>query len=162
MHTILGLTDTNAVRAALGVIEEEVPDEHFINHDVAGELDIDLTEWLPDGTSLLTYIEASESDSPDPEELKVFKLLSFYSKYFCALLVAQASDLLFVEQVSDGQNETRRSRRSSYDSLLAKLEGSADKYKKMVLEELGAATTAAATLFSRATPAYDPVLNEEL
>jgi len=162
MHTILGLTDTNAVRAALGVVEEEVPDDHFINHDVAGELDIDVNGWLPDGVSLDTYIEASESESPDPDELRTFKLLSFYSKYFCALLVAQAADLLFVEQVSDGQNDSRRSRRQSYDELLARLEGAADKYKKLVLEDLGATTASAATLFSGVTPAYDPVLNEEL
>lgn len=160
MIPIFGVTDTDAVRSALGVAEEEVGDAYIESSKVELELEEDLADWC--SLDIGALVANSELTSPDAVQLRQLKLVSLYAKYFCAYVLAQAADLLFVERQGDGQNESQRSRRTSYDSLIDRLLASMNKYRDMVNASAGDPVSSPASVFSGVTPGFDPVAYEEL
>ena len=160
MIPLLGVTNSDAVRTALGVSDEELNDEYIESSEVAIELQEDLADWC--SLSISDLIDNFESSTPDADKLRQLRLISLYAKYFCAYTIAQAADLLFVERQGDGQNDSQRSRRTSYNDLLNRLSASMNKYRDMVNASAGDPVSSPASVFSGVIPGFDPVTYEEL
>lgn len=163
MPTLEDFTSYETVCAVLGADQEELPYEVYAARELWDELSVDLSVWLPAGWSLDAIIEAAED--PDDETGAAEKLLKLraYARYFCAWLLLQSGDLLFVERISDGQNEVQRSKRSDYAGMLDRLAGRMGVFKSALLEMDDPSLPAVAvTFFSSASPNYDPVMNETI
>lgn len=161
MASILpGLADTETVRAVLGAHSVEISDEVLISLDLDLELIVDFGSWLPSDTSYETIVQSGQADGATDDEIMAYRMLRLYSKYQCAWLVAHSQALMLAEVINDGQSEMRRPKREETEKLLKSLRGMADRFKNLLLPLLGGTANDGATLFSKASPDYDPVTNE--
>lgn len=143
MAAITEYTSTEAVRAALGVTDNEVLDEFLLDQNLDFALIRDLDDWYPDRSALT---EAEERG------------LRLYSMWFCAAEVAWMW-MAYPQRISDGKTDMRR-----FTSLdLEKLAKHAEDKRDALKEELDPAPAAVSigTYFAAASPDYDPVTNEE-
>ena len=142
---ITSYTDTDRIRAALGVDSVDVSDDVLVSMQLDLELDLDLKSWAPDHA---TYTGDS------------LKILQIYAAAFCAFSAINGRELLYPFLFKDGKAETRR-----FDLDLQKVKDSlaarAAKWKAALVAAEGitlTATTEKATyIFGSATPDFDPV-----
>ncbi|NCC41402.1 MAG: hypothetical protein EOM21_18645 [Gammaproteobacteria bacterium] len=158
MTSILGLTDTDAVRAAIGIAEEsgELDDEVFSDLGIGNLLKLELADWLPDYKSIRDDPLAEIEDTA--EELKLL-LLQGFSTYWCAYTMSLSSDISFALRQEDGQNKMIRQTRD-VEELLNRLLTRALQYKSRLLAILSPPPTLLTNWFvGSAAPNYDPVTN---
>ncbi len=137
-------TDTDRVRAALGVDSADVSDNVLVDMQLDIELIVNLLSWVPGYASLTST------------SLDVLKL---YAATFCALSALHGRELLYPISFKDGKAETRRfplDIEKVKDNLAVRLAG----FKKS-LASLEGITLAPEThsnyIFGGAAPNYDPV-----
>ena len=158
MSVILELTDTYAVRAAIGVSEEsgELDDSVFSDLDISNLLKVELIGWLPNYKSIRDDPLAKLEDTT--EELK-FLLLKGFSTYWCAYTMSLSSDVSFALRHEDGQNKMIRQTRD-VEELLNRLLTQALQYKSRLLAIISPPPSLLANWFvGSASPNYDPVTN---
>lgn len=161
--TLEDLTSYSQVLAVLGIDTSELPEETFEARGLWDELSIDIATWLPVPDTVDSLIQAAENATDTTSADLKLHWLKMYSRYFCAWLLMQSGDLLLSERISDGQNENQRSRRPAYDALIDRFFGLKEKCKTAILTLYNpeiSATRSVATLFSAASPSFDPVMNE--
>lgn len=144
---ITAFTDTDKVRAALGVDSVDVSDEVLLDMQLGLELTLDLESWA---TGYGSFTGNSLS------------MLYLYAAAFCALSAIDGRELLYPLLFKDGKAETRRFEldlQKIKDSLRSRV----SKWRAALEAEEGLAVTepAAATyIFGSATPDFDPVTGE--
>ena len=148
---LLGLTTSEAIRAALGVSDQadELPDEVFTNHEMEDELDLLLSQWLLDAAS--TTILSVQSSGNQTASLALRQC----AKYMGALLMVPSLATSTASKLSDGQDEFQREKRD-LQQLTRDLEKLLGKYQAMVGDALGA-TAASFSIMGISSPPFDPV-----
>lgn len=157
MVSILGITDSDAVRAAIGIAEEsgELNDSVFTDLRLASLLAADLRGWLP-----IPYAEILDDPEAEIEEtdseLRVI-LLNGYATYWCAEALMLSGEISFALRHEDGQNKMVR-RSFDQDALMQRFEARYLRYKNQLLELLAPPPADSTAWFVGASrPAYDPV-----
>ena len=142
--SITAYTDTDRVRAALGVDAVDVSDDVLVDMMLAEELTLDLEEWLPTHATL-----AGASSTA----------LQLYAASFCALSALDGRELLYPYLFKDGKAETRRFQidlQKLKEDLAARV--AKWKAKLVALENLTPTVVASGSfIFGSSQPATDPV-----
>ena len=149
-------TDTNAIRGALLLDEDEIPDEMLVNQNLDVALISDLDDWLPSHAAIWEDGFAADAE---PDEIKRQRFLQLYAMWFCALRVAEGYPS-WPQQMTDGKMEIRRFQQIDFEKMLSRCLGHVDKYKRALLVSLGEAITASTQVpvfVSGVRAAYDPV-----
>lgn len=148
-------TDTDAVRAVVGVTDNEVPDLMLTQQGLTLSLTLDLGEWLPSHATI--YAEGN-AQSPTESQLQKWRYLQLYSQFYCATSLVEFMQLAVPQMIGDGKDEMRRFTNFDFDKLLAKFKAAVARYRTRLLEASGtAADTAPPSLLGAAVPDYDPV-----
>lgn len=141
---ITAYTDTDRVRAALGVDSVDVSDDVLVDMMLAQELTLDLDEWVPDHDTL---------------ENSSLAALELYAAVFCALSAIDGRELLYPYMLKDGKAETRRFQ-LDLQKLKEDLAARVAKWKAKVVALEGlevAAVQSASYIFGSSAPDFDPV-----
>jgi hypothetical protein len=141
---ITAYSDTDRVRAALGVDSVDVSDDVLVDMMLEQELMLDLGDWLPlHGTLLGNSLSA----------------LELYAAAFCALSALDGRELLYPFMFKDGKAETRRFQ-LDLQKLKEDLAARVAKWKAKIidLEDMEVATVKTASyIMGAAVPDTDPV-----
>lgn len=141
---ITAYSDTDRVRAALGVDSVDISDDVLVSMMLEQELIIDLTEWVPGHETL-----ANAS----------LWALELYAAAFCALSALDGRELLYPYMFKDGKAETRRFQ-LDLQKLKQDLAARVAKWKAKVIELEGldvATVKSASYIMGAAVPDTDPV-----
>lgn len=150
----LSYTDTDAIRAALGVTEKDVSDAQLAGRSLEKELNLDLMSWVSNHETI-----AETADFGTAANLALFDAISLYSTYFCAKIVLTSLQLAALQSVSDGKNAMSRFAPIDWDKLYDRISERVAFYRTFILENNLALTTTTTKLtqFSIVGSAYDPV-----
>jgi len=160
MAVLEDFTSYETVLAVLGADQSELPEEVFIARNIWDELEPDITSWLPIADTLDELLVDAEDPNDDTHAADKLIRLKAYARYYCAWLLLLSGDLMFVERISDGQNEGQRSKRPDYEAMIDRMAGRMEKFKTALLQIYSPAITYnSPALFSSASPDYDPVTN---
>lgn len=150
-------TDTDAVRACLGIDASDCPDTYMVDAHISVELTLDLDDWLP--THVAIYNSGKAAAATD-EEKRYKSVLSMYSQWFCASEIA-ARRLTFLKSSSDGKNQGVRFD-VDLQTVAKAAAGKMAKYKAILDVEVNGATDSSETpggLLAVSVPNSDPVLD---
>ncbi len=157
MAALTSYTSTAAVRACLGVDDQDCPDAVLVDSNLALELMVDLDEWL---SSHATIYSDGTTGSPTTEEIRLKNLLVLYAQWFCAYELANRF-LTIPQIVSDGKNQMNRFAKIDL-SKVAELSGARrQKYRAALDTAVNSAPdyTSGIALMQVSIPDYDPVTN---
>lgn len=145
-------TDTDQIREALQVVEEDLEDERFSRGTVELDLTLDLDAWVP--THATIFSEGQEPGSTE-EQLRKFKLLKAYCTYFCAYQTLQTGPLSLPDKIGDGKNMIDRiqDRQAMLDFIIGRMLA----YKNQLLEALSGSSAPFMKQFVGVGSSYDPV-----
>jgi len=158
---ILDIIDTAAIRAAIGVSEDqdELPDRYFLDLGIEGILALELSSWLPLTTSIADIVLAGEGAGTNTTEWKAYEALKNAAKFYCAWFVLQNRDISLFQRLEDGSNRIIRPA-GDLERLLEAMLGFYNRYKAMVLEALSSTSAVGSTWMAGSSrPTYDPVTN---
>jgi hypothetical protein len=158
---ILDLIDTAAIRAAVGVSEDqdELPDRYFNDLGMASILSLELSSWLPSTTSVSAIVAAGEVAAEGTDAWKAYEGLKNAAKFYCAWVVLQNRDISLFQRLEDGNNRIIRPT-AQLNKLLESMLAFYNRYKEIVLTSLSSPTTLSTTWFmGSASPTFDPVTN---
>lgn len=139
---VLGLTSYSQIRAVLTVSPEDLPDETMRSYGVEDDLELELTEWLPDW----------EAISDDKQELH----LRLFAKYFCAASIGTTASIFVLTQSSDGENAGQRSPGDT-QKVIAELMNKASVHKAELLKNMGGTETSYPSFMSISKPSRDVI-----
>lgn len=151
MLEVTRYTNTDEIRAVIGVTDNEVSDDQLLDMLLEKRLLSELHNWLPAHAALFDTGAASGATA-DAENDK--RNLEIYSAYYCASHI-NFFQLAIPNSAGDGKNAFKRFEGVDFDELSAKLRGEAEKFKDAILEE----ETGVPALFGISSPDYDPVTN---
>lgn len=160
MLTLLGnLTDTDAVRAVIGVSEasQEFTDSYFTARRMEGALRLELSSWLP--ATLEELEDAADAADEGADEILVWDAVQQAATYWCAFEVVKGAPIALFQKIEDGQNAVQRPV-LNHKELLDLLSGSYMRYRDLALEVYNDETPTVASptwLAGKSTPTFDPV-----
>jgi len=158
MISILDLTTSDAVRATLGVDEEELSDQVFVDADLQNELVIDLSEWVPSTISVEDIVSDGESADQGSQEHLQYARLSSYAKAFCALFLLVSGDNWRLIRLTDGNVDERRRSDTDMEALQEYLNGLLNKHRIGFLDLVeNTDTTISFGIFGVSSLTSDPV-----
>jgi hypothetical protein len=148
-------TSTDAIRAGIGVTDNEITDGMLVDQLLELELEVDLATWLPTHATL--YAAGIAGGATDSEKL-ISAHITLYSQWYCTSAAIDNMRLALPQMISDGKSEMRRFSELDLDSLSAKAAGRRDLHRSS-LEELANSKTpvTAVSVMEIAVPDYDPV-----
>ena len=156
MAPISQYTNSDAVRAAIGVDDEDVDDNVFKDRSMDVELLVDLDTWVATHSTIWTA--GDPASSPSATEITERRYLQMYAMWFCATKLA-ALRLSMPQMVGDGKSEMRRFQEINWEAVMENAQAEAANYKRLLEDELGVAA-GAVTVMSKASPGYDPVVGD--
>lgn len=146
-------TDSDAVRAAVGVKDVEVPDSMLLNQDIERQLKTALYGWLPTYAALHTA--GTDAGATDDEKY-INDLLISYCLFWACVRVLEMS-LSQRKSIGDGKTQIER-----FDvdrkELIAAYKARLDEAKHL-LDDLVNTSAGSTSFFGKASPEYDPVTN---
>lgn len=148
-------TDTDKVRASLGLTDREVSDAQITDANVELQLKVDLQDVYPDHAavnSAAAGVGATENDK------FLNSVLILYCQYQVCIYVIAAFQMLTVQKLSDGDFEMSRFQRDNLQQTVDRITALRDKYRKMLRDSVTGITTNLSHI-SVASPSYDPVLD---
>lgn len=140
-------TDTDKVRARMGVDTADVSDEVLESLQLDLQLELTLSGY---GIGAAAIKTAYDADNSDPVAKKSWYLLQLFSASFCAAKAVRGRDFLFPFLFKDGKAETRRFSGLSVDAIADKLDAEAKNWLDQLLEDQ--------SITVPATPIHSPVL----
>ncbi len=146
-------TNSDRVRAVLGLSDVELPDSVLENLDCYERLELDLEDVYEDHVALKATIDTG---TPTTDELRTWKILVLYSSYRVATFCLPQLQLIVDKRRSDGDFEGDRFG-TNLDKLSHDISAEADKLKALIDPDL---VTFSVSPLSAVTPGYDPVTNE--
>jgi hypothetical protein len=153
MSTAVLYTNTDAIRAAVGISSTEIPDSMITDQQMERQVKTALYSWLPTYPALYTAGDAEEATD---EQVYVKDLLVLYCTYFGAVRLVEMI-MAMRQRVSDGKSEVERFN-IDWLSLLEALKGRLDEIQDL-LEEVINPSHGGPSYFGKAVPDYDPVTN---
>lgn len=153
MSAAILYTNTDAIRAAVGVTTKEYPDGMLKDQGLETQIRVDVYGWLPTHATL--YATGTANGATDAE-VHQKDLLVLYC-VFCGAVRLVEMIMAAREKVGDGKSEVQRFD-IDWAALLEALNKRKDSYRAE-LEELVNPTDATIGYFGLATPDYDPVTN---
>jgi hypothetical protein len=154
-----GVTDTDAIRAVVGVSEDsrELTDEYFTSRRVEGALRLELSRWLP--ATLEVLEDAADAADEGDDAILIWDAVQQAATYWCAWEVLKSAPVALFQQISDGQNEVKRPE-LKHKELLDLLFSSYSGYKGLAVDLFSpttATTYTASWLAGKSSPSFDPV-----
>lgn len=156
--SFLALTDTDQVRAVLGLDSKDIADSKIACMQPEDDLTSNLLEWVPTYQTIIT--EGNGASPTDEQTLKYLKL-KLYAKYFIAVMVVSGGINSILQKLSDGSNEGARFTNVSLKELKADMQEKADAIKAELVLIITPTTTSTYSQFGTASPAIDQVTLEE-
>lgn len=154
MGTPILYTDTDAIRASIGIDEHDYSDGAMIASNLQLELELELDEWVPNHLSIA---QAAREEAPTVSETTQWKLLTLFSQWYCAGLVSDRV-LALNKVVADGKNRGER-----FEVDLAKVRelalSKAANYKEKLMGAItvGYQSSSQFTFAVASTPSIDPI-----
>ena len=155
--SFLSLTDTDEIRATIGVDSTDLADSIITDRHPEDDLEADLLTWFP--LYQTTISEGAAVAATAEQALKYLKL-KLYSKYFLSATVASAGMLSILQKQSDGANEAIRFTNVKINDLVNHLQRQADRYRSELEVLISGDANTGPSLFGIVTPSFDPVTNE--
>lgn len=145
---ILGLTNTEQIRAVLTTSESNLPDSVIEGFGLEDDLGRMLDSSLPTWPDLVT--------ANVPRQVRALRLVA---KYFCAGTLARTATLWVLKKETDGSNEGQRSDKEGYTYLAGVFFAQAEEALNSLLEdlELPIPEVPIFTMISRGIPDRDPI-----
>ena len=153
-EAITAYTTTDAVRGALGLTLNDIPDASLIDQQLGLELDADLSAWLPTHATL--YAEGMATDATSAEKLKAAYIV-LYAQWFCAASLVAQMALGIPMMISDGKSEMQRFPSFDLDALMGRVVGKRDMYRNRLAEGEGQTAVTSVSIMQAGVPDYDPV-----
>lgn len=153
MGTAVLYTNTDAIRAAVGVTDTEIPDSMVTDQQMERQVKTALYSWLP---TYATLYATGSADGATEEEVYVKDLLVLYCTYYGAVRMVEMI-MAMRQRVSDGKSEVERFV-IDWSALLEALKGRLDEVQSLLEEEVNP-SHGGPSYFGVATPDYDPVTN---
>lgn len=147
-------TTTNAVRAAIGLTEKEVPNDSFVDLSIEDQLVIYLTRSCPTYAAIAA---AGQATSPTDEEKALWRALKLVCMYEAGYLTLQSNQYLVSQQIESGGVTTTRFSKDDIETILARMAMLRDDYLGVVLGDATLTDEDFVCPFVRVTPGYDPV-----
>jgi hypothetical protein len=155
MEQVTAYTDTNAIRASIGVDSADCEDSLIIDSNLELELEVDLEEWLP--THATIFSTGNGSGATLSQKLQKNYLL-LYAQWFCAYeLVCRF--LAIPQIVSDGKNQINRFATIDLNQVKTLAGERKSKYRQKLDAAVNSSSVSQLTLMRISTPNYDPVTN---
>jgi len=156
MEMVGDFTDTDRIRGALGFTDRDITDEQIVRSDHTIELEIELYKWFPDYSS--EYDTWYNNGSPTDGNKHLINLLKSYCTYYSAYLVCNGLEMLAQRSITDSKMTASRYSNVKLELIRERMLGRADSAKELIADgmDLSIASTSP-TLFSVASPTYDPV-----
>lgn len=151
----ISYTDTDKIRAVLGLSLKDMPDDRLAVRDLEKELNLDLASWV---TNIQTLTDAVNSGTATQTESDVIDSIGLYATYFCAKLIIPSLQLATVAKIGDGKNSQERFANINWDSLYDRISERISFYRKFISDNNTTTATAVTyQRFSAVAAAYDPV-----
>lgn len=145
-------TDSDAVRAALGVSETEISDALVVNMQIADLLFIELQTVYPDHVALKAAIDSA---SPTAAQTNLFMKLRLFCQYEAIVCLLPSVQFWSVQRVSDGDAEMHRFMAGDLDKTIDRFTGMRDKYRTLLNPTLYPDSGLAGVLFRSISPGRD-------
>lgn len=151
------LTTADAVRAAIGISESELPDSVLSQPFYARGVEKALRKI--DSEIVNNWANLLESD--DENDRMVVGIVNDYAMYKIAVHACQSIELLAARTMTDSKATFQRFE-VDLSALITRLEGMLAQVEDELLSELGYAATTYTTygIFAEAKPMFDPVTGE--
>lgn len=152
---LFSLTTFDQIRGVLTVSQADLPDETLASYGLDDDLAVELDGWAGDWQAMIT---AGQAEPAAAEDVKKYRLLRLFAKYFCAAAVAATAPVFVLTKSTDGSNEGQRSDQEGFLWLQRAMMAKAAQFREQLLELVGSLQASApVTIISRVTPARDPV-----
>lgn len=148
-------TTTNAIRAALGLSDKELPDAPIVDLGVEDQLYVRLADTYPTHATLHAAVEAGSATA---EQAADYRILKLYVQYEAACCLLPQLQLIVVKKISDGDAEMTRFGPDDLAQLSGWIQGKRDEYLQLINPEFFSQNPL--ELFGISAPGYDPVTNE--
>jgi len=156
MEAVGDFTDTNRIRGVLGFTDRDLPDSQIIEMEPIIELEIELYNWFP--TYKTSYDTWFNNGSPTDADRHLINLLKSYSTYYAAYIVCSGLEMLAQRTITDSKMTASRFSNVRLEDIRDRMAGKAASAKELIADDVGITlTTTAPTLFSSASPNFDPV-----
>jgi hypothetical protein len=147
-------TNTDQIRAALGVTAREIADAQINDLNVRDQLIFSLKTVYPDHASLWA------NNNPSADEKLIKSALILYCQYEAAVIMTPQLQFLTAQKITDGDAEMQRFQKDNLDETIARIKEMRDRYAKALgVAVPGYQPPAAVVHFGTVQPAYDPVTN---
>ena len=153
-EAITAYTTTDAVRGAIGLTPNDIPDSSLIDQQLGLELDADLSVWLPTHAAL--YAAGIASGATSVEKLKA-AYITLYAQWFCAASVVTQMTLGIPMMISDGKDELQRFTGLDLEALMDRVVARRDMYRNRLAEGEGQTAVTSVSIMQAGVPDYDPV-----
>ena len=151
-------TTTDRIRGALGVSENEISDQRIVDTAIEDQLTVRLSVIRPDHAAIKTAGEAV--GATDAEKL-LYKILQLYCMYFGAATMLNAAQTLLFQEVTDAETTNTRFKPNDISELIDNVMGQMGLYEGMLNDEYEQANGPGYMVASIASPAYNPVTNNQ-
>lgn len=125
---ILTLTNTDAIRATLGIDDHDYSDAELASLELVSEFSVHMPTWFPLWSTLMADV------SGDDDILRQQLALKIYARYYGARVVLTAGPMAFLMRRSDGEVESYRFNTHAISNLEIELDMNLAKRRAQVLE----------------------------
>ena len=149
-------TNTDSIRAAIGVTNRELADPQIINMNVEDQLILLLDQVYPTHAALAARNAVGSAPPATPEEKAAWRALKLYCQYAAAVIVLTVGQNILVQSLTDGGVIMSRFSRNDIETTYARLIGMRDEFLSVLTGE-DPVTSYLVNPITRSTPNYDPV-----
>lgn len=152
-------TDSDRIRGVMGFTGRDLPDSQLITMELSIELSIELYEWMPSYAT--NYDTWYNNGSPTDENQNKINLLLSYCTYQAAYLVCLGLEMIAQRSITDSKMTMARFSNISLSDVRDRMLGRSLRAQTALAELEGITLdTSTPTLFSSASPSFDPVVGE--
>ena len=156
MTITIGYTNSDAVRAAVGVTDNEFPDTALSSLLLEKALYLDLYQWVP--THAAVHAAGVASGATTEAQMKASSL-ELYSTWFAARQIAN-TPFGVLNKITDGKEEVARFLDAKVLAQVAAHASSQLAEYRQQLEDLQGSAAVTVSVMGAATPSYNPVTNQ--
>ena len=156
MPTPVSYTNTDNIRAALGVSAVEMSDQRIIDTQIEMQLGLRLTQVCTTDPETIKTDGTSVGATQDQKNL--WYALQLYCMYYGAVLMMPALQMLVAATVTDSETTNTRFGVDDIQATIDRITGRADYYAGL-LNPAYETSTLGFTMVGVVSPSYDPVTN---
>lgn len=147
-------TNTDQIRAALGVSAKELADAQINDLNVGDQLIFSLAGVYPDHVALFLIVSPT-----DPQKL-LKSAIGLYCMYESAVIMTPQLQMITAQKITDGDAEMQRFQKDNLDETISRIKEMRDRYASIVKASVpGVIAASPIAHFGTVQPDYDPVTN---